>query len=549
MKKLLFAWLLAVGLFSVVNAQVFDNIVNYSANTNYPGLDYQPRVLSLSAGNKVYTLSHEIPYAGAIITELSPSGVVTGPARRISESNGSLVFYTGMCFNVAQNELVLVGTAYGGTASEVIVTRYDIGSHVVLGSATVASGSAGAWLEGVAIRSYDDGSGAAKYLVGGTHKACHNGCANMFLAHFDDQLNVLWKGYFTSSAAKDFLFRDMAVNTTSNEVTLMGFKDDVEVVFFKFNYNTHTISSAFGGGNVKSLIYPNILETPPHLLHDIATDEYYFGAGISDLVGRIHVLLAKTDNNFNVGWSNAYADLSGGPSAQIWSPGRLVLSDDFLITSFQTANNSTPDNGIIRVNNVNGLLISAISYNNWGFAALYPVNTNLGSETMMTSENYQWGRIFDGDAFAINNVGCGNYPRVLQRDVAQPSVGFYNFTSTTLGPDASPNMTVSNVSGTVTDCGGGAIGSFKKQPTSIGNTAAIHTASIYPNPSNGRFVLDLGEENVERVEVLDYMGHLLFEVIVTDTKTEVDMSAQAAGVYLIKLIGQEQSNTLPFYKE
>lgn len=551
MKKVFFALLITAGLCSGLRAQVFDNIVNYSANTNYPGLDYQPRVLSLSGGNKIYTLSNEIPYVGAVITEYDPSGNVTGPARRIHETNGQYVTYTSMCFNVNENELVLVGTIFGGTAREVIITRYDIGSHSVMGSTSIESGSGTSWLEGVAIRSYQDAiTGDSRYLIGGTHKSCHNGCANMFLAHLDGGLGVLWKGYFTSNSAKDFLFRDMSVNTSMDEVTLMGFKDDIEVVFFKFNYSTNLISSSFLGGNVKTHIYPTILETPPHLLYDTQNDEYYFGAGVSDLIGRVHVLLAKTDNNMDISWSNAYVDNSGGPSAQIWSPGRLVLSDDFLITSFQTANNMMLDNGIIRVDKGNGLFVSAISYNNWATAALYPVSTNLGSETMMTSENYQWTRIFDGDAFATNDIGCGNYPREIKRDAAQPNVDFYNFSANALGPDGAPSMMVGVVSGTLSNCGGSPIGSFKKSPTSIAsNETTTSTASIYPNPSKDQFVLELGDEEAYQIEVLDHLGRIVLQLPITDAKTVVDMSAHETGMYLIKLVGKESSTTLPFYKK
>lgn len=553
MKKLLFALLISAGFCSAIRAQVFDHIVNYPLNTNYPGLDYQPRVMSLSAGNKIYTLSHEIPHAGAVITEYDPNGNVTQAARRIHEMNSNLVVYTSMCFNVGETELVLVGTVFGGTASEVIITRYDLGSSTVTGSVSIESGSASTWLEGVAIRSYQDvNTGDSRYLVGGTHRSCYNGCANMFLAHLDGGLGVIWSGYFTSNSAKDFLFRDMTLNTAMDEVTLMGFKDDVEVVFFKFDYANHQISSSFLGGNVKSLIYPVILETPPHMLFEpsVFGNNYYFGAGISDDQGQIHVLLAKTDDNINLTWSNGYDDGSaGGPSAQIWSPGRLVLSDDFLITSFQTANNALPDNGIIRVDKSNGLFVSAISYNNWMLGALYPVNTNLGSETMMTTEAYQWTRIFDGDAFGTNNIGCGNYSREIHRFPAQPNIDYYNFTANSVGPTGGPSMTSSIVNGSYTDCSGTPIGTYKKAPTSIDDEVNATTASLYPNPSQGQFVLDLGDEDIEAIEVLDYMGRILFQVPVTGAKIEVDVSTQEKGVYLIKLVGKEKSNTLPFYKE
>ena len=539
--------LVGISICSVATAQVFDHLVNYPVNTGYPGTNYQLRVLSLSSGDFFYTLSSESPFVGGVITEFDQNGNVLS-AHQVNATGGQPVFYSGMCLNAAEDELVLVGTTGSGTNREVLVTRYSITTNTVVNSVSVPSGVAGTWLEGVAIRQYPGG-----YLVGGNRKSCNFGCSEMLLIELNATLGVTWSGYFSNASVKDFIFRDMAVEQPSNLVTIMGFKDNIEVVFMKFNYNTNTLTVPLGWiSNVKTFIYTEILETPPHLLMEPTAQGpiYYIGAGISDQFGRIHVLLTKIDINFSIVWSNAYVDGAGGPSAQIWSPGRLVLYDDDLVTSFQTANNSTPDNGILRVDKNNGLITSSISYNNWDFAALYPVGLNTGSSTMMTQEGYQFQRVFDGDQLANNTIGCGQFPRAIARGPAPANFDFYNLGDNSLGTPTYPNFQATQINDDYTHCSGAPIGTYKKAPTSIDAIEGQEgTASVYPNPTSNHFVLDVGDEPVSEIQIIDRLGKVVLQQTITKQQINIDMSAFDAGYYLIRLLGQEESNTIPLYKE
>jgi PKD repeat protein len=63
--------------------------------------------------------------------------------------------------------------------------------------------------------------------------------------------------------------------------------------------------------------------------------------------------------------------------------------------------------------------------------------------------------------------------------------------------------------------------------------------SIYPNPSDGHFTLELGSAELEdvRVQVLDARGNLVFQQLVPDGQQNliIDIEEQAAGIYMLRL--------------
>jgi uncharacterized repeat protein (TIGR01451 family) len=65
-------------------------------------------------------------------------------------------------------------------------------------------------------------------------------------------------------------------------------------------------------------------------------------------------------------------------------------------------------------------------------------------------------------------------------------------------------------------------------------------ASIYPNPSNGVFTLKLvGEKNV-LVEVYNIIGEKIISIKTQSESTIIDLTEQAKGVYVMKVIGTKQ---------
>lgn len=63
------------------------------------------------------------------------------------------------------------------------------------------------------------------------------------------------------------------------------------------------------------------------------------------------------------------------------------------------------------------------------------------------------------------------------------------------------------------------------------------TLNIYPNPSTGRFYLQMGDafKANTKVEVFNVVGMKVFETLATAYKTEIDLSAMKQGVYYVRI--------------
>jgi hypothetical protein len=65
------------------------------------------------------------------------------------------------------------------------------------------------------------------------------------------------------------------------------------------------------------------------------------------------------------------------------------------------------------------------------------------------------------------------------------------------------------------------------------NNAKHANLQVYPNPSNGKFIVE-GLENETTLEVIDVIGQVVYITKTNDTKTKIDLSNQANGVYYLK---------------
>ena len=73
------------------------------------------------------------------------------------------------------------------------------------------------------------------------------------------------------------------------------------------------------------------------------------------------------------------------------------------------------------------------------------------------------------------------------------------------------------------------------------NTRVGNLFSVYPNPSNGIFTIELATEEKATFEVYDMTGKLIKGAQLTkEDRYVLDLSGFAKGVYLIKMNGQEQ---------
>lgn len=57
---------------------------------------------------------------------------------------------------------------------------------------------------------------------------------------------------------------------------------------------------------------------------------------------------------------------------------------------------------------------------------------------------------------------------------------------------------------------------------------------IYPNPSEGKFVVEAKKSTIEMLEIVDITGRVILHKTVSSVKTNVDITAQAKGIYFVK---------------
>ncbi|MEI6091634.1 MAG: choice-of-anchor V domain-containing protein [bacterium] len=78
------------------------------------------------------------------------------------------------------------------------------------------------------------------------------------------------------------------------------------------------------------------------------------------------------------------------------------------------------------------------------------------------------------------------------------------------------------------------------QEASVSVTQSNHTTnlSIFPNPSNGRFQVGVGDAEISAnssVEIFNSEGKMIYKSSINNTNSEVDLSNKPAGIYFVKV--------------
>ena len=64
---------------------------------------------------------------------------------------------------------------------------------------------------------------------------------------------------------------------------------------------------------------------------------------------------------------------------------------------------------------------------------------------------------------------------------------------------------------------------------------------IYPNPSNGNFIVSFGDESINRIEIADISGKIILKLDIESSKTPINISKYGNGFYFIHIIGKNGS--------
>ena len=100
-------------------------------------------------------------------------------------------------------------------------------------------------------------------------------------------------------------------------------------------------------------------------------------------------------------------------------------------------------------------------------------------------------------------------------------------------------LNVSRVDGRSIDCNGNSIGSFRlAASTETIEEAEKSNFAIFPNPSNGKFTIQLDENQVDSFqtgEITDVMGKTVAIFNINSSNLSIDLTDQTPGLYLLRM--------------
>jgi 2',3'-cyclic-nucleotide 2'-phosphodiesterase (5'-nucleotidase family) len=81
---------------------------------------------------------------------------------------------------------------------------------------------------------------------------------------------------------------------------------------------------------------------------------------------------------------------------------------------------------------------------------------------------------------------------------------------------------------------------FVDEYTSTADDFTTAKVSVYPNPTNGNFILDLGGAQAESVEIFNIIGERVYSTTSFNSKQQISLEGKATGIYLVKVsVGAE----------
>ncbi|MBA3704425.1 MAG: T9SS type A sorting domain-containing protein [Bacteroidetes bacterium] len=78
--------------------------------------------------------------------------------------------------------------------------------------------------------------------------------------------------------------------------------------------------------------------------------------------------------------------------------------------------------------------------------------------------------------------------------------------------------------------------------TDVQQYNVLNNLSFYPNPSNGKFQFFIDPSQVTqncKVEIYNLQGKIIYQSKITNVKSDIDLSQQESGVYLVKFYREQ----------
>lgn len=80
-------------------------------------------------------------------------------------------------------------------------------------------------------------------------------------------------------------------------------------------------------------------------------------------------------------------------------------------------------------------------------------------------------------------------------------------------------------------------------------TNVLSGFKIYPNPGNGIYILETGNEDCKSLMVSDFTGKSIFVMQTTTEKIEIDLEKSSTGIYYATLSSLEETVSIKLVKE
>ena len=71
------------------------------------------------------------------------------------------------------------------------------------------------------------------------------------------------------------------------------------------------------------------------------------------------------------------------------------------------------------------------------------------------------------------------------------------------------------------------------------NELKMPSATIYPNPSSGKFIIKLHNNNIHSYIITNTLGNIIFQSNISNMQFEVDLSLNPKGIYFLNLISNK----------
>ena len=231
-----------------------------------------------------------------------------------------------------------------------------------------------------------------------------------------------------------------------------------------------------------------------------------------------------------VGYSG---DSGPATAAELNGPGTIFLDNSGNILFSDTWNN------VIRKIDISGIITTIAGTGTGAYA---------GDNGPATSAelNEPWGVYVDNenDIF-ISDFGNGAIRKIdgttgIITTVAGTGVQGYSgdggpATAAELYPD---DVFLDNIGNMIiADFGNNRIRKVYKWPLGITTQNLTKVINIHPNPTTGKFVIETkATSNQNSVEIFDVVGNKVYESILKNTHTQIDISEEPAGIYMVQVI-------------